>query len=132
MNISVEQIINVLTQARLAGEVAGNAEVNRIAHLMKTGQINFVDCGGAWININIDGRSNLARTLTHLNLDFVSIENARSPRNKGYSVSFRFQLNLTSPVSGQEQWIYLSACEAALPVIESGLNISGYVRSYIS
>ncbi|MDW1798139.1 hypothetical protein [Vibrio sp. Vb2297] len=132
MNISVEQIVNVLSQARDAGEIAGNAEIRRIANLMDTGQINYADCGGAWINIDIDERSNLAKKLTALNLDFVSIQNARSPRNKGYSVSFRFRFALINPVSGQEQWIYQSAYDAALPIIKSGLNVDGYVRPYIT
>ncbi|EGQ9440943.1 hypothetical protein CGT94_18350 [Vibrio metoecus] len=132
MNFSEEQIVNVLSQAYVAGEMAGNAEIGRIVNLMNTGQIGYIDCGGAWINIDIDGRSNLAKKLTTLNLDFVSIENARSSRNKGYSVSFRFRFTLINPVSGQEKWIYQSAYEAALPIIKSGLNVDGYVRPYIT
>lgn len=127
----MKQIVNVLTQARDAGEIAGNTEISRIANLMNTGKITNADCGGAWINIDIDGRSNLAQTLTNLNLDFVSIENARSPRNKGYLVSFRFRFTLINPVSGKEKWIYQSAYDAALPIIKSGLNVDGYVRTYI-
>ncbi|WP_219600884.1 hypothetical protein, partial [Vibrio parahaemolyticus] len=122
----------VFTRARDVGEMAGNAEISRIANLMNTGRISYPDCGGAWINIDIDGRSSLAKKLTALNLDFVSIENARSPRNKGYSVSFRFRFTLINPVSGQEQWIYQSAYEAALPIIRSGLNVGGYVHPYIT
>ncbi|HCH2593844.1 TPA: hypothetical protein NKS49_004745 [Vibrio parahaemolyticus] len=118
---------NVLWQAKLAGDGAANAQVKRIAELQKNDRSLSFDCGLASIILKIDGRSSLARTLTSLELPYLFVMNVGSKRGVGYSVSLRYDFNLMEGVSGQEMWIYQSACEAALPIVLQGLGVDGYV-----
>ncbi|WP_274061110.1 hypothetical protein [Vibrio parahaemolyticus] len=121
----------VLWQAKLAGDIAANQEVERIAKLKKKDGSLSLDSGHASIILKIDGRSGEARKLKSLTLPYLSVMNVSNQRGVKYSLSLRYDLNLVEGVSGQELWIYQAACEAALPIVLKGLNVHGYVAIHV-
>lgn len=118
----------VLWHAKLAGDAAAENEVRRIAEYKRNNKNAMLDCGSASIILNIDGRSSLAKTLISLDLPYLLVIHVSNSRCTGYSVSLKYDVNLIEGVSGQEMWIYQSACDAALPIILQGLGVEGYVK----
>lgn len=126
MKLTEDKIISILEAAHSAGSSASSQCIERLSNDIKNGRIYGL--GRASILIEIDGRSKLAKSLMKIDLPYMKFD--RDSRRGYYSLNFKFNRELKDQVTGQEDGIDDAGYRAALPILEQGLSIKGYVNNY--
>lgn len=123
--ISPREFTEIARQAYKAGQAAGQRELERCQAETGRVQSGYGACGGAFLILQVDGRTKLGRFLKDYRkmIPYATIEPCRWLG--GFSVNFRFMTNR------QEQNINVAAEKAALQVLVNGLGVQGYVRPYV-
>ena len=86
---SLEELRQVLEEARQKGAAAADAQFRKIYGDFKPGERFFAPCGGGMIILDIDGRSRLGRLLAKASEEFQAFSFRQSYNGEGYIVHIR-------------------------------------------
>jgi hypothetical protein len=125
---TVPKLQEVIEEARTTGAAAASKEcLVRLGEEEPPADKYFLPCGGAWIILDVDGKSRLGRSLLKHSSELkrASIEKDFKNPKRG------LLLTIHDMHSRQEMAIDEVAAKAALEIIKDRLDIDGFVDTYI-